>query len=525
MAPQPPRVSIIIPTWNGGERLGRALRAIRSQTTADPYEIVVIDSGSTDGTLAICAEAGVRLLSVPHESYGHGRTRNEAIAACRGEYVVLTVQDAIPANDRWLAALVQTLDDAPDAAGAYSRHLPHEDAGFVARQVATYWHRRMGARVEQRVDDWQAFANLPLAEKQTLCTFNDISSIIRRSVWERHPLPDLPYAEDLSWAYQVMRAGHAIIYEPASVVYHSHERSAAYELCRACIDARTVGDIFGEPSRPLTMAQAQALLARWREIERADAEHIGTDMARRLETVGEASLDLCDDYRRLFTESALRAMLTNRTPSPQERSAWVDMVRHRYREYVWEPYNRRVDEIVETRETRNRARELAAACAERRLGDLPRTITALAARAVRPATWADAGALLRVAQRRSERLEKRLDAVSQGNAARLNARQMSIAFDPLWSTAARAALKQAVLYDDPATEADVARTELRARQMAHDYVREALAEGVTATPEVCAEICLYAWSVAIGRRLGQATRQGTQPEILDYISAHLEETV
>jgi rhamnosyltransferase len=114
-------------------------------------------------------------------------------------------------------SLVAALNGAPDAAGAYSRHLPHEGAGFIARQIATYWHTQQGGRIVQRIDDAAAFERLGGEAKQRICTFNNVSSIIRRAVWERLPLRDIPYAEDLAWGLDVLRAGHTLIYEPASV--------------------------------------------------------------------------------------------------------------------------------------------------------------------------------------------------------------------------------------------------------------------------------------------------------------------
>jgi len=517
-----PRVSVVVPTWNAGSQFARTLQAIRAQALDDPYEMLVIDSGSTDNTLEICARHEVRTLTVPHESFGHGRTRNEAIAACSGEYVVLTVQDAIPANDRWLAALVRALDNTPRAAGAYSRHLPHDGAGFVARQVATYWHKHLGKRTEQYVADWNAFERLSLAEKQTLCTFNDVSSILRRSVWEQHPLPDLDYAEDLAWAHQVMRAGHSIVYEPDSVIHHSHERSAGYELSRAYVDGRTVGEILAEPARSLTLEDARDLLDRWQQMAHGGASDLGRSIANRLETQGESALSLRDAYRDLFGQSAVRAILSNPALADEQRREWIETVTE---QYVWEPYNRRVDAVPETRESLSTARDLAAALSDRRLDDALRGVTRLVSRAPRGTTWGDARALGSVMRRRSEHLDRRLTAMARGRPGHLNARQIAFLFDFIWDAAGRDWILRAVLYDDIATNREVPRTELRARQMAHDYLGVALEEASPTTAELCAEVYLYAWSIAIGQRLGEATRSGAERALGEYLDSRLGKAI
>jgi rhamnosyltransferase len=260
-------VSVIIPTRNAGPRLEQTLARIAAQELSEPFEVIAIDSGSSDGTPELCLAHGVRVLRIPPSAFGHGRTRNQAIAAARGELVALTVQDAIPADTHWLASLVAALDGAPQAAGVYGRHLPHSGAGFIARQVAEYWHRHQGGRVEQRLEDVAAFESLTLEQKKQHCAFNNVSSLLRRTVWERIPFRDLDFAEDLAWGYDVLRAGHSLIYEPASQVHHSHDRPLGYEFRRAYVEARVVGELFRAPADPMSFGQALRLYGLWQRIE------------------------------------------------------------------------------------------------------------------------------------------------------------------------------------------------------------------------------------------------------------------
>ena len=236
------RVSIVIPTRNAGPAFEDTLRAIAAQDLGEPYEVVVIDSGSTDGTPELARRHGARVMSIDPTEFGHGRTRNAAIATCAGEFVVLTVQDAVPADGRWLSALVGAMDEHPDAAGAYSRCLPRREAGFVERYLATREERTdVGdAPIVQR---WPSEAHLSAMSPDDLrrcCAFHDGSSILRRAVWERCPLPHVRYAEDLAWSVAVMRRGHSVLYVPASRVRHSHHRSWWYELRRSYVDRRAV---------------------------------------------------------------------------------------------------------------------------------------------------------------------------------------------------------------------------------------------------------------------------------------------
>jgi len=236
------RVSIVIPTRNAGPGFERTLEAIAAQDLDEPYEVVVVDSGSTDGTPELARRYGARVIAIDPATFGHGRTRNLGIASCQGELVVLTVQDAVPADGEWLANLVGAMDEYPDAAGAYSRCLPRPGAGFVERYLAGRDARvdDSEAPSEQRWPARERLAALSPDDLRRCCAFDDTSSILRRSVWARCPLPDVAYAEDLAWSVAVMRLGHSVLYVPASRVRHSHHRSWWYELRRSYVDRRAL---------------------------------------------------------------------------------------------------------------------------------------------------------------------------------------------------------------------------------------------------------------------------------------------
>ena len=282
MSTSAPRVTIVIPTKNAGERFEHTLIAIADQITPDPYDVLVVDSGSTDGTVERCRAHNVRVISIPPKTFGHGRTRNLGISAGVGEYVVLVVQDAIPSNGHWLFSLVEALDADPAVAGAYSRQIPHMGAGFLAQRITRFWHDRQGGRVVQERGNPDAFSRAPMYEKQARCTFNNVSSIIRRSVWNKLPFRDIPFAEDLAWGYDVLTMGFKLVYEPASVVYHSHERLPWYEFRRAYVDAKVVGELFGEPAQPLPWRCAYELRSLWHEIDHDTRQALRCDTLQAL---------------------------------------------------------------------------------------------------------------------------------------------------------------------------------------------------------------------------------------------------
>src|SRR4029077_15167204 len=99
------QTSVVIPTFNAGPAIGALLDSLRAQKPKAPDEIIAIDSGSTDDTCRRVAAAGGRVIECK-EPFNHGLTRDAGLAAAKGEIVVLTVQDALPASDRWLASML-----------------------------------------------------------------------------------------------------------------------------------------------------------------------------------------------------------------------------------------------------------------------------------------------------------------------------------------------------------------------------------------------------------------------------------
>src|SRR3954470_19670274 len=95
-------VSVAIPTLNGGAGFEDVLRAVRGQTVE--AELVVLDSGSSDGTVALASSYGAAVHTI--EDFGHGRARNRLMELTAGDRVAFLTQDAVPTSPGWLAALL-----------------------------------------------------------------------------------------------------------------------------------------------------------------------------------------------------------------------------------------------------------------------------------------------------------------------------------------------------------------------------------------------------------------------------------
>ena len=210
------KISVVIPVLNAAGTLPALLEALAAQRPAPPDEIILVDSLSTDDTRRIAlAHANVRV--VPLSRFSHGRARNLGAREAAGEIIVLMTQDALPADRNWLAALLEPLADSKVAA-VYSRQVPQPNAPPTERFFLAY-HFPPGPPVRRERPTGRA---LSLAD----VFFSNVSAAVRREVLLRHPFDEtLIMSEDQQFARDLIAAGYTIVYQPASVVMHSHRYS------------------------------------------------------------------------------------------------------------------------------------------------------------------------------------------------------------------------------------------------------------------------------------------------------------
>jgi rhamnosyltransferase len=258
-----PRISIVLPTRNGGATLPSLLDALQRQRIDVPYEVIALDSGSTDGSVELLRRRADRVISIACDTFDHGLTRNLGIEQARGDLIVLLVQDAVPVSDGWLAALTAPLFADDGLAGAYARQVPRPDASPVTRY---YLGRYLASSEISRtiaVESRAEFEALTPEERLERCTFDNVCSCIRRSVWARHPFREATIGEDVEWARDVLLSGHRLGYVADAVVIHSHDRPATYEFMRTYVLHRRLYELFGLRTIPnvqlLTRAIASSL--------------------------------------------------------------------------------------------------------------------------------------------------------------------------------------------------------------------------------------------------------------------------
>jgi len=243
-APQAIRsASILMPTWQGMEFLARVLDALAAQRWDRPFDLHVVDSGSTDGTYELL-EARARGFPVPlhlrriHQvEFDHGDTRNSLAARSTGDLLVFLTQDAIPVGDDWLARFAANFDD-PEVGAAYCRNVPRPDARLLTKLHSSGDPGYAEGRREVRLPPPVEYAALGPHERRLLYNFNDVASAVRRELWELHPFPRTWFGEDVLMARALLEGGWTVVYDADAVVEHSHDYDAAETRKRAAIDGR-----------------------------------------------------------------------------------------------------------------------------------------------------------------------------------------------------------------------------------------------------------------------------------------------
>jgi rhamnosyltransferase len=241
------KISIIILVKNGGAFLEEVLKKVFAQEIEEKFEVIAIDSGSTDHGKTILSRFPLQLTEILPMSFNHGGTRNLGATLSRGTYLVYLTQDATPGDEKWLENLIGPLREDPLVAGAFSAHRPRPDCPLMEKRQILQTVLTSGG--EKRVNS--AVGN-PEYEKNPypFIWFSNTSSCIRKEVWEKIPFRQLEFAEDQDWAKRVLDAGYKTVYVPDSIVIHSHHYPPIKNFRRFFEHARAMKEIFGKKEFP-----------------------------------------------------------------------------------------------------------------------------------------------------------------------------------------------------------------------------------------------------------------------------------
>jgi len=225
-----PVASVTVLTKNPGHRFRATLDAIFRQECSAAFEVVMVDSGSTDGTLDLAEQYPVRIHSISPDAFNFGRTRDYVFSLARGEFIVAISQDVVPVGVSWLENLLQPFVEQDVALVQGSEKVPEDGDLF-------YWEKVGGFNFTRECRRWN--------DNHGGVGVSFVNCAIRRSVWQENRLSDIEMMEDKVFQAMLDARGRRICWQPRALVFHAHSYSFV-TLAKRCENEGLGWKIVGE---------------------------------------------------------------------------------------------------------------------------------------------------------------------------------------------------------------------------------------------------------------------------------------
>ena len=194
------------------------------QTVKD-YEVILVDSGSTDRTIEIAKSHSVKVFSITREEFSFGRSLNLGCRQCKGEFIVILSAHTYPIYPNFLEELLKPFQD-PKVGLVYGRQKGNETTKYSEHQVFAKWFPEISN----------------LQQKQPFC--NNANAAVRKTFWEEMPYNEhLMGLEDLDWAKRLLEKGYHLAYNADAEIVHVHEETPYQIYNRYCREAIAMQEI------------------------------------------------------------------------------------------------------------------------------------------------------------------------------------------------------------------------------------------------------------------------------------------
>ena len=243
------KVSVVIPTFNGEKYLPGLLTKLSNQIGVSEIETIVVDSGSTDDTIAIAEGFGAKIIQISQDEFSHSYARNLGAKHASGEYLLFMTQDAEPGNEYWIRDMAQPI--LTDLAVAVScKENPREDCDLYGRYSLWFHTKYMGILEHDRLLSMPAMYDYNTMRKNG--QLNDVACLIRSDVFSQFEYRG-SYAEDLDLGLRLIKSGYRLYLLSGVSVIHSHTRPPFYHLKRGFVDITTLKQLFPDfPAESVT---------------------------------------------------------------------------------------------------------------------------------------------------------------------------------------------------------------------------------------------------------------------------------
>ena len=226
-----PLTSIIIPTYNGVELLRECIAAIRAYTS-EHYELIVVDNGSLDETLAFCRQEKITFVSLPYNS-GFPKACNRGLRIAVGDTLLLLNNDVIVSHN-WLRNMLACLnaDEATGAVAPYSNRVSGIQLLDLGYETVEDFHRIAETRNVADPNLWKQVERLV-----GMCFLFKRAAMDHIGLLDERFTPGLYEEDDYCYrlrqsGYKLMLAGDVIVHHHGSMSFKKNDPAVVEELIR-----------------------------------------------------------------------------------------------------------------------------------------------------------------------------------------------------------------------------------------------------------------------------------------------------
>ncbi len=216
------KLSVVIPTYNAEGYLPKLLERLKNQTVS--FELIIIDSSSSDNTVTIAREYTDNIIIIPTSEFDHGGTRTKAAKTASGDIIVFLTQDALPYDNNTIEKILELFED-PDVGAAYGRQIPYDDASLFGKHLRYF-----------NYPDTSYVRTLQDKDKYGIKTafLSDSFASYRKSALHKidYFKDGLIVGEDTYAGAKMLMKGFSLGYCAEAKVYHSHSYTVVEEFKR-----------------------------------------------------------------------------------------------------------------------------------------------------------------------------------------------------------------------------------------------------------------------------------------------------
>lgn len=228
-------VSIVLRTYNEERYLDELLSSIHNQTNKN-FEVILVDSGSTDNTINIAKKYKCKIVKIKKEKFSFGYSLNKGIEKAKGDYCLFISGHCIPVKDSWLSEMVKPFTNK-NVGIVYGRQVGRDSTKFSERMLFNTWFPNK---------------SVPM-QKHPFC--NNANCVIRKELWDKYKYDkDLLGLEDVVFADHMLKNTEKYLYYNAkAIVYHIHDETYPQVMNRYEREGMTFSTLY--PQEKFTLGQ------------------------------------------------------------------------------------------------------------------------------------------------------------------------------------------------------------------------------------------------------------------------------